>query len=123
MAFGTGTHASTRLVLEELQALADAGATPARDPRRRLRLGDPRDRRGQALAAARPASRSTTIRSRSTATLENAAVNRVADRIAARDRRRSPSSPSTFPLVLANIQAHVLRELRAALIARDRAAR
>src|SRR5689334_12721877 len=30
MAFGTGTHASTRLVLEEIQALADGGATPAR---------------------------------------------------------------------------------------------
>src|SRR5260221_8959046 len=30
MAFGTGTHASTQLVLEELQALADAGAQPAR---------------------------------------------------------------------------------------------
>jgi ribosomal protein L11 methyltransferase len=30
MAFGTGTHASTRLVLEELQALADAGTTPPR---------------------------------------------------------------------------------------------
>ncbi len=30
MAFGTGTHASTQLVLEELQALADGGLRPAR---------------------------------------------------------------------------------------------
>ena len=30
MAFGTGTHASTQLVLEELQALADGGLYPAR---------------------------------------------------------------------------------------------
>src|SRR4029453_16599012 len=29
MAFGTGTHASTRLVLEELQAIADGGTVPA----------------------------------------------------------------------------------------------
>jgi ribosomal protein L11 methyltransferase len=30
MAFGTGTHASTRLVLDEIQVLADAGAAPPR---------------------------------------------------------------------------------------------
>jgi len=51
------------------------------------------------------------------ATMENASVNRVADRIAA-SLTPAGELAEAFPLVLANIQAHVLRELREALIAR-----
>ena len=51
------------------------------------------------------------------ATAENALANKVADRI---DGSITPSSElvETFPLVLANIQAHVLRALKDALVAR-----
>jgi ribosomal protein L11 methyltransferase len=51
------------------------------------------------------------------ATGENAGVNQVGDRISA---AVTPVGELTeaYPLVLANIQAHVLRELREALIAR-----
>jgi len=116
MAFGTGTHASTRLVLEELQVLADAGATPARI----LDVGC-----GSgilAIAAVKRWSGATCVALDNDpiavqATAENALVNKVADRI---DASVTPMSElvETFPLVLANIQAHVLRELRDALIAR-----
>jgi ribosomal protein L11 methyltransferase len=51
------------------------------------------------------------------ATLDNASINRVADRI---ESALTPAGDLTeqFPLVLANIQAHVLRELKSALCAR-----
>jgi len=51
------------------------------------------------------------------ATVENALANRVADRI---DASATPAGElsEAFPLVLANIQAHVLRALQADLIAR-----
>jgi ribosomal protein L11 methyltransferase len=116
MAFGTGTHASTRLVLEELQALADGGAAP----RRILDVGS-----GSgilAIAAVKRWPEATCVAVDNdplavSASADNAAVNHVTGRIA------SSLTPigeltETFPLVLANIQAHVLRELRAALIAR-----
>jgi ribosomal protein L11 methyltransferase len=115
MAFGTGTHASTRLVLEEIQALADAGAAPARV----LDVGC-----GSgilAIAAVRrwPGATCAALDVDPiavTATADNAAVNGVADRIAA-----SGGVPGelgeAFSLVLANIQAHVLRALRDELIA------
>src|SRR6185503_6617376 len=48
------------------------------------------------------------------ATDENARANGVAERIAA----GTELVAGEFPLVLANIQAHVLRELRAELLAR-----
>src|SRR5262249_12552508 len=130
MAFGTGTHASTRLVLEEIQAIADRG--PA--PRRILDVGC-----GSgilAIAAARrwPNAMCVAIDSEPiavAATVENAARNAVGERIAASGRSlgelRPPGRTSPihdtgelgdrFALVLANIQAHVLRALRDELIA------
>ena len=94
MAFGTGTHASTRLVLEEMQALADAGVTPARV----LDVGC-----GSGILSI-------------AATIENAQTNRVKDRIDASTKALGEIG-ETFPVVLANIQAHVLRELKDQLIA------
>jgi ribosomal protein L11 methyltransferase len=94
MAFGTGTHASTRLVLEEIQALADRGVAPARV----LDIGC-----GSGILAI-------------AATEENAGKNGVADRIRASSRPLT-APVEAFDLVLANIQAEVLRELRPALVA------
>ena len=51
------------------------------------------------------------------ATAENALHNKVADRIDAAVTPL-PELVETFPLVLANIQAHVLRELKSLLVAR-----
>jgi ribosomal protein L11 methyltransferase len=116
MAFGTGTHASTRLVLEEIQALADAGAAP----RRVLDVGC-----GSGILAIAAVKRWTDATCVAVdvdpiavaATAGNAAVNRVADRVAARAGGLGELGEA-FPLVLANIQAHVLRALRDELIAR-----
>jgi|JI10StandDraft_1071094.scaffolds.fasta_scaffold58758_6 ribosomal protein L11 methyltransferase len=116
MAFGTGTHASTRLVLEELDRLAAEGAPPDRV----LDVGA-----GSgilAIAAAKLWPDATVIAVDNdpiavTACGENAAMNGVQGRIA------SALTPvgevdGTFPLVLANIQAHVLRALRPGLAPR-----
>ena len=105
MAFGTGTHASTRLVLEEIQALADAGAVAAR-----TRVLDVGCGSGiLAIAAVRrwPGATCAAIDVDPiavTATADNAAVNGVADRIAASGRALTELGEA-FPLVLANIQA------------------
>jgi ribosomal protein L11 methyltransferase len=116
LAFGTGTHASTRLVLEELQALADAGAAPARV----LDVGA-----GSgilAIAACRLWPRTTCVAIdvdplAVAACIENASVNSVGDRITA-SAAALGAIDERFALVVANIQAHVLRELRGELIAR-----
>lgn len=116
MAFGTGTHASTRLVLEELQDLADCDVSPARI----LDVGC-----GSgilAIAATKRWPQATCVAIDTDplavdATTDNASINRVADRIEASARPLADLSES-FPLVLANIQAHVLRALKADLVAR-----
>jgi ribosomal protein L11 methyltransferase len=114
MAFGTGTHASTQLVLEELQELADAGFAPARV----LDVGC-----GSGILAIASVKRwpgATCIAVDNdpiavAATRDNAAVNKVEI-----DAAITPLGEISgeFPLVLANIQAHVLRELKSALIER-----
>jgi ribosomal protein L11 methyltransferase len=116
MAFGTGTHASTRLVLEELQGLADSGVGATRI----LDVGC-----GSgilAIAAVKRWADATCVAIDIDplcidATLDNAAANRVADRIGA-SLTPLAAIGEEFPLVLANIQAHVLRELKPHLIAR-----
>jgi len=116
MAFGTGTHASTRLVLEELQALADAGALPARV----LDVGCGSGILAIAAVKRWPGATCVAVDNDPiaiTATEDNAAVNRVTDRLAASTRALDELAEA-FPLVLANIQAHVLRALQALLIER-----
>ncbi len=115
MAFGTGTHASTRLVLEEIQALADTGAVPDRV----LDVGCGSGILAIAAVKRWPA-RCVALDHDPIAvdaTVANARVNHVNDRI---DASVTPLGEigGAFPLVLANIQAHVLRELRTELIAR-----
>jgi ribosomal protein L11 methyltransferase len=121
MAFGTGTHASTRLVLEEIQVLADGGAAPARI----LDVGCGSGILAIAAAKRWPAAACVAIDhdpSAIAATTDNAAINGVAGRIAASTRPLAvpgaPGEPAQpYELVVANIQAHVLRELGAALVA------
>jgi len=115
MAFGTGAHASTRLVLEELQDLVDAGVAPAR-------IADVGCGSGiLSIAAAKlwPAATVAAIDNDPlaiAATAENAALNRVGDRIEA-VQGADAALTGQFPLVLANIQAHVLRALMPQLCA------
>lgn len=116
MAFGTGTHASTRLVLEELQVLADSGVGVMRV----LDVGCGSGILSIAAVKRWPGATCVAIDVDPLcidATLDNAAANRVADRIAASQATLGELGEE-FPLVLANIQAHVLRELRAELVAR-----
>ncbi|MEP6864322.1 MAG: 50S ribosomal protein L11 methyltransferase [Deltaproteobacteria bacterium] len=114
MAFGTGTHSSTRLVLEELQTLADGGL----EPDRILDVGCGSGILSIAAVKRWPGARCIAIDNDPiavAATLENAAHNQVTVGAAI-----TPlvEISGTFPLVLANIQAHVLRELKAELIAK-----
>jgi ribosomal protein L11 methyltransferase len=114
MAFGTGTHASTRLVLEELQALADGGFTPDRV----LDVGCGSGILSIAAIKRWPRARCIAIDNDPiavAATLENAAHNAVTVGAAITPLA---AIEGEFPLVLANIQAHVLRELKAELIAK-----
>jgi ribosomal protein L11 methyltransferase len=117
MAFGTGTHASTRLVLEELQALADApGAVP---PDAVADVGAGSGILAIAAVKLWPTTHVVAVDNDPIAVdacAANAAANGVADRIG------SALEPAgqlgrQFPLVLANIQAHVLRALRGELLA------
>lgn len=116
MAFGTGTHASTRLVLEHLQVMADAGAAPTRI----LDVGCGSGILAIAAVKRWPGATCVAIDNDPIAvqaTAENALANKVADRI---DAMPTPLSElrEVFPLVLANIQAHVLRDMKATLVER-----
>jgi ribosomal protein L11 methyltransferase len=116
MAFGTGTHASTRLVLEAMQTLADAGAMPGRI----LDVGCGSGILAIAAVKRWPGATCVAVDNDPIAvqaTMENAQVNHVEARIAASTQTLGDTT-ERFPLVLANIQAHVLRELKAVLVAR-----
>jgi ribosomal protein L11 methyltransferase len=117
MAFGTGTHASTRLVLGRARP-----AGRRRPPRPTAVLDVGAGSGILAIAAAKlwPACTVLAVDNDPIAVAacaDNVAVNQLGPRIA------SEATPlagvgGTYPLVLANIQAHVLRELRDGLIAR-----
>lgn len=116
MAFGTGTHASTRLVLEELQVLADGGAAVSR----MLDVGCGSGILSIAAVKRWPGATCIAVDVDPLcldATAGNAAQNHVTDRITVLPTPAGELDEE-FPLVLANIQAHVLRQLMAALIAR-----
>jgi len=128
MAFGTGTHASTRLVLEEIQALADrpdqtvggGGSDGAIAPARILDVGCGSGILAIAAVKRWPGASCVAVDHDPIAvgaTADNAAINGVADRIAAQVRELG-AIDEQFALVLANIQAHVLRELSVQLIAK-----
>lgn len=114
MAFGTGTHASTRIVLEEMQRLAADGLAP----RAVLDVGA-----GSgilAIAAARlwPEARVIAVDNDPIAVaacVENCAFN---DAPVESSALPLAEVPGAFELVLANIQAHVLYALAPDLIAR-----
>jgi ribosomal protein L11 methyltransferase len=110
-AFGTGTHESTQLILRALPGYVGAGA-------RVLDVGT-----GSGILAIASvlfgASHVDAIDNDPlavTATRENAAANGVGERIAASEG--SLEGLSSYPLVLANIEARVLVPLAPALIAR-----
>lgn len=116
MAFGTGAHASTSLVLEEMQHLADCGPQPDRI----LDVGC-----GSgilSIAAAKRWPRATCLAVdidpiAVQVTLENSLRNQVDRRITATTEPLRGTG-ERFPLVLANILADALRELASVLIAR-----
>jgi ribosomal protein L11 methyltransferase len=116
MAFGTGTHASTKLCLGELDRLATSGARPAAF----LDVGAGSGILAIAAAKLWPEARGVATDNDPIAVAacaENCAANGVADRITCSE---SPldAVDGVFPLVLANIQAHVLLALREALTAK-----
>ena len=116
MAFGTGTHASTRLVLEELERLAEAGAAPARV----LDVGAGSGILAIAACKLWPQATALAVDHDPIAVrtcAENCAANGVGARV---ESALTPLDEMTerFGLVLANIQAHVLLALRDLLVAR-----
>jgi ribosomal protein L11 methyltransferase len=117
-AFGTGGHASTQLVLEELQRMVDQDEMIA--PATIFDLGTGSGILAIAAALFWPHTKITatdidalSIR----ATEENAAKNAVEARISVSTTPLEEVEP-TFPLILANIQAHILRSLKNDLLPR-----
>ena len=116
MAFGTGTHASTRLVLEELQRLHDQGGP---GPAQFLDVGCGSGILAIAACLLWPEARGLAIDNDAIAirtTTENCALNELGDRVTSSERPVEEVA-EVFPLVLANIQAFVLLTMRAALSA------
>lgn len=116
LAFGTGAHASTSLILEEIQQLADEGMQPPR----MLDVGCGSGILAIAAAKRWPAATCVAIDIDPTAvsvTRENAERNGVAHRIETTTQALSATG-ERFPLTVANILADPLRELAPALIAR-----
>jgi ribosomal protein L11 methyltransferase len=117
-AFGTGAHASTQLVLEELQELVDSPDYSA--PETIFDLGTGSGILAIAAAKFWPGTQitATDIDPLSiSATNENAEQNGVQERIQVSTTALTEIEPR-FPLVLANIQAHILRDLRDDLLPR-----
>ena len=120
MAFGTGTHASTRLVLEELQRLADDVARgELAAPNVIVDVGAGSGILSIAAVKLWPDAQCFAIDNDPLAvdaSSANAVQNGVGDRIANSLETLSDLG-RTYPLVLANIQAHVIRMLKADLLA------
>lgn len=115
-AFGTGAHATTRLLLEELQALADAGVRVERF----LDVGAGSGILAIAATLLWPGASGVALDidpHAVTAARENAERNGVGGRIAASDDPVS-AVEDAFELVCANIQSDVLLDLRADISAR-----
>ena len=110
-AFGTGAHASTRLVLGLLQELADAGERPDRV----LDLGTGSGILALAAALLWPEARieATDVDPIAVTTAaENAAANGEAGARVQLSETPVEAIEGAFPLVLANIQADVLTAIR-----------
>jgi ribosomal protein L11 methyltransferase len=118
-AFGTGAHATTRLVLRGIEALCDAHAAVERF----LDVGCGSGILAIATALLWPASTGVAIDvdpPAVDAARENCAQNGVAGRIAVSDTPLAdiPFRPGAFDLILANIQADVLHTMAPDLASR-----
>jgi ribosomal protein L11 methyltransferase len=119
MAFGTGAHASTQLILELMQRIRDAGGDA---PERVLDVGAGSGILAIAAALLWPTARVIAIDS-DVETVSVAAANCVKNGV--RDRVTCDATPvdevaGSFDLVMANIQADVLHELRDPIASRVR---
>jgi ribosomal protein L11 methyltransferase len=115
-AFGTGAHATTRLILREIEALSDARAAVARF----LDVGCGSGILAIATALLWPESTGVAVDvdpPAVDAARDNCAHNGVAGRIAVSDTPLG-QIPGTFDLILANIQADVLRTMASDLASR-----
>lgn len=115
-AFGTGAHASTRLVLQEIERLSDAGAPVSRF----LDVGCGSGILGIAVALLWPGSAGVAVDVEPPAVdaaTENCAKNQLAGRVAVSTTPLAGIA-GQFDLVLANIQADVLRGMAADLATR-----